>query len=72
MAGHLAYQFVPERGGTLLIQRETLRYRGLLWLVEPMIKPILGRRLRERLADIKSVLESGWRVGGTDGSQAMV
>lgn len=28
MTGHLAYQFLLEGEGTILIQRETLRYRG--------------------------------------------
>ena len=58
VSGHLAYQFLPEGEGTKLIQRETLHYRGVLGLFEPVIRPILGRRLRERLEDIKAVLES--------------
>ena len=62
MAGHLAYQFLPEGEGTRLIQRETLRYHGLLRLFEPLIRPVLGRRLQERLEDIKEILESGWIV----------
>ena len=62
MAGHLAYQFLPEGEGTRLIQRETLRYHGLLRLIEPLIRPGLGRRLQERLEDIQEILESGWIV----------
>ena len=62
MHGHLAYQFIQEPGGTLLIQRETLHYQGLLRLFEPVIRVFLYRRLRERLADIKSILESGYKV----------
>ena len=60
MKGHLAYQFLPEGEGTKLIQRETLQYRGVLKLCEPLIQPILGRRLKERLEGIKEDLESGW------------
>ena len=62
MTGHLAYQFLPEGEGTRLIQRETLRYHRLLWLIEPLIKLVLGRRLQERLEDIKQILENGWEV----------
>ena len=60
MKGHLAYQFLLEGEGTKLIQRETLQYRGVLKLCEPLIQPILGRRLKERLEGIKEDLESGW------------
>jgi hypothetical protein len=60
MYGHLAYQFIPEQDGTKLIQRETLYYQGLLMLCEPVIRLLLGRRLRERLEGIKAVLESGY------------
>ena len=60
MVGHLAYQFIPEKCGTKLIQRETLHCLGLLRFCEPIIKLLLGRRLRERLEDIKAVLEGGY------------
>jgi len=59
MEGHLAYQFLPEGNGTKLIQRETIHCRGLLRIFEPIVKLTLLRRLRERLEDIKEVLESG-------------
>jgi len=62
MVGHLAYQFLAEGGGTRLIQRETVSWRGLLRVFEPVIRLALARRLRERLAGIKTVLESGWVV----------
>ena len=64
MYGHLAYQFLPEEGGTKLIQRETLHYRGLLRFGEPVIRVMLDHRLRERWADIKAVLEGGFTVAG--------
>jgi hypothetical protein len=60
MYGHLAYQFIPEQDGTKLVQRETLHYQGLLRFCEPVIKLLLHRRLRERLEDIKAVLEGGY------------
>ena len=62
MEGHLAYQFLAEGGGTKLIQRETLFWRGLLKVLAPIIRLALSRRLRERLEGIKTVLESGWVV----------
>jgi hypothetical protein len=65
MVGHLAYQFLRQGEGTKLIQRETLSYRGALRLFEPVIRPILGRRLRERLREIKACLEGGYAVNPT-------
>ena len=64
MYGHLTYQFLPEKEGTKLIQRETLHYQGLLRLCEPVIRVILDRRLRERLEDIKADLEGDFTVAG--------
>jgi hypothetical protein len=60
MYGHLAYQFIPEQDGTKLIQCETLHCQGLLRFCEPVIKLLLHRRLRERLENIKTVLEGGY------------
>ncbi|MGD2028041.1 MAG: SRPBCC family protein [Anaerolineales bacterium] len=57
MAGVLVYEFVPEDGGTRLVQRESLHYGGLLRLLEPAIKLFLGRRLKGRLEEIKAYLE---------------
>ena len=62
MEGHLAYQFLAEGGGTKLVQRETIFWRGLLKVLEPVIRLVLSRQLRERLEGIKTVLESGWVV----------
>jgi len=62
MEGHLAYQFLSESSGTKLIQRETICYRGLLKIFEPVIRLALSRRLRERLEGIKMDLESDWVV----------
>lgn len=59
MEGHLAYQFLQEGNETRLIQRETIRCRGLLRILEPIVKRILSLRLRERLEDIKEVMEGG-------------
>jgi hypothetical protein len=63
MEGHLAYQFLPHEDGTRLVQRETLRYRGLLRLLEPLIRTLLVRRCQKRLEGIKEILEAGWTVG---------
>ena len=62
MHGHLAYLFIEEPEGTILIQRETLHYQGLLKLLEPIIRVFLYPRLRERLGNIKSILEDGYDV----------
>lgn len=64
MVGHLAYQFLPEKEGTKLIQRQTLHYQGLLRFCEPVIRVILDRRLHKRLEDIKTALESNFAVAG--------
>jgi uncharacterized protein YndB with AHSA1/START domain len=63
MRGHLAYEFAPDSGGTLLIQRETLDIFGPLWILSPMVRYMLARQLRKRLNEIRDVLDSGWEVG---------
>lgn len=62
MVGHLAYRFLPEAGGTRLIQCETIRTQGLMRLFEPIMARMLSHRLDSRLRSIKAVLESGWAV----------
>ena len=62
MHGHLAYHFIQEPTGTMLIQRETLHYQGLLKLFEPIIRVFLYPRLRQRLVGIKAILEGGYEV----------
>lgn len=64
MSGHLAYHFLPVQSGTKLIQLETLHYRGLLGLFEPVIRLFLDRRLRERLQAIKTELEEIFSASG--------
>lgn len=64
MYGHLSYQFLPEDGGTRLIQRESLHCRGLLNLFQFAVRLALGGRLRWRLDGIKAVLEGGYIVAG--------
>jgi len=64
MKGHLAYTFLPEDGGTRLIQQETLEPQGLLRLFAPWIERSLSRQLHHRLEGIKQVLEAGWVVAG--------
>jgi hypothetical protein len=64
MYGHLAYQFLMEKEGTQLIQRETLHCQGLLRVCEPVIRILLDRRLHERLEHIKADLERDFTVAG--------
>lgn len=61
MMGHLSYQFVPEAGGTRLIQRERWQLQGLLCIFEPLLARMLLKRLQWRLAGIKEILEQGWQ-----------
>lgn len=63
MEGWIGYEFRAEDGGTRLIQREWLRYRGLLYLFEPLIARMLLKKIEERLVGIKQVLEGGLQVG---------
>ena len=58
MKGHLAYHFVQEGKGTRLVQQQTLHYRGALRVLEPLIRLVLGWRLRARLEEIKTELEN--------------
>ena len=60
MDGSLTYLFLPENGGTKLIQREIVNLCGKLWLFSPIVKLTLGMALRKRLNGIKRILESGW------------
>jgi uncharacterized protein YndB with AHSA1/START domain len=62
MKGYLAYRFVPEDGGTKLIQQEILNMKGFLKAVTPFVKLTLSRQLRKRLEAIKAVMEGGWVV----------
>ena len=62
MAGHLAYHFLPEAGGTRLLQQEHVSTRGLAKLLEPLLERMLIRQLWKRLRSIKTVLEEGWEV----------
>lgn len=59
MRGHLAYQFKPHAGSTLLIQREALNLVGVLHLMEPLVMRLLLPRIEKRLDAIRAVLETG-------------
>jgi carbon monoxide dehydrogenase subunit G len=63
MKGHLAYEFLSDGDGTRLIQRETLEMKGLLCLLSPFVKRMLGRQLQRRLEALREVLDGGWPVG---------
>jgi uncharacterized protein YndB with AHSA1/START domain len=60
MAGQLAYEFVPEAGGTRLIQREQMQMTGLLRPLQALVERLLIPQLKQRLEDIKTILEGGW------------
>jgi hypothetical protein len=60
MEGNLTYLFIPEEGGTRLVQRETVEPRGWLRLAAPLIRISLGRALQNRLEGIKELLDAGW------------
>jgi hypothetical protein len=62
MRGHLAYEFVPDGRGTILIQRETVVLHGLLRPFAGWIERSLGAKLRARLDSIRTTLDSGWAV----------
>ena len=57
MEGCLTYLFLPENGGTKLIQRETVNLCGLLWLLSPLIKLTLGAELVVKNGALKHILE---------------
>jgi hypothetical protein len=58
MAGHLAYEILPEAQGARLIQREVLHAQGLLKPLAPIIGRVLAPRLQARLEAIRALLES--------------
>jgi len=58
MYGHLAYEFRVEGSGTRLFQRETLRFWGILALVEPVIRRVFLPQIEARLKAIKRELEA--------------
>jgi hypothetical protein len=58
MDGDLVYDFQAADGGTLVVQRQGLRPRGLLALFGPLIKASFGRVAGRRLLDIQSLLEN--------------
>jgi len=62
MRGYLSYQIISEGDGTRLIQRERLDLLGITRFFTPVVKRMLVPRLRNRLEEIKSLLESGWEV----------
>ncbi len=62
MTGHLAYEFLPEDGGTRLAQHEQVAAHGWLRPLTPFIRATLAPRLQSRLEGIKAVLDRGWPV----------
>ena len=58
MDGLLDYEFEATGEGTLIVQRQSLHPRGLLNLLNPLIKPAFSRAAGNRLEGIKHLLES--------------
>ena len=52
------YQFEPRDQGTYVTLREELSPRGLFRLLQPIIRSMIGKAMREGLAKAKEVLES--------------
>lgn len=58
MDGELEYEFETAAQGTLVVQRQSLRPRGLLKLFSPLIQWSFARVAGKRLESIKNLLES--------------
>jgi hypothetical protein len=59
MTGRLRYELTEVDEGTKLVQKQWFNYRGLLRILEPIIRRALIPRLEWRLGTIKSGLEQG-------------
>jgi hypothetical protein len=58
MTGHLAYRILTVNHLTRLIQQQRFLFIWPLWLLYPLIRIVLGKRLHARLKAIKRFLES--------------
>jgi hypothetical protein len=58
MDGVLDYHFEASEQGTLVVQRQSLHPRGLLKLLNPLIKAAFSWAAGNRLEGIKNLLES--------------
>jgi hypothetical protein len=59
MTGRVRYELTEVDDGTKLVQKQWFNYRGLLRILEPIIRRVLIPRLEWRLGTIKSGLEQG-------------
>jgi uncharacterized protein YndB with AHSA1/START domain len=57
MEGVLAYSFESHNGGTSLALHETVTPKGLMRLVEPVVRRSFGQTLVNRLHGVKRTLE---------------
>ena len=57
MTGHLTYRILANNRGTHLIQQQNFQFIWPIRALTPLIRVVLGRRLRARLREIKRVLE---------------
>lgn len=58
LTGHLTYDVESAPDGSILHHRETVRPRGLLRWLSPLIEHRMRPRIIERLEDIKQILEA--------------
>ena len=58
MEGNLAYTFEPVDGGTRIVQKMTLKPKGILRVFSPLIKVMFSRAAGQRLRGIKALLEA--------------
>ena len=64
MSGHLAYTFLPRGDQTLLTQRESIRFGGVLRPVAPLLLRLLLTHVDARLLAIRDLLEGRAAVPG--------
>lgn len=58
MHGNLEYRLSVMGSGTTLVQLQDFYFEGVIRLLSPFIRPMLGYQLRSRLQGIKHILES--------------
>ncbi|MBN2558570.1 MAG: SRPBCC family protein [Clostridia bacterium] len=57
MTGHLMYRILADNRGSILIQRQSFKFIWPIRALTPLIRFLLGRRLKARLKMIKCFLE---------------
>ena len=65
MGGELQYAFCEVAAGTRIHQAQTLRPRGILRLLRPVISKMFAQAAEERLKAIRTLLEQDSKEGET-------